>query len=372
MDLDSIPPRASLVHPADVVSQGPDRSGRASVLLRPLPVINPTASGNSSDNVKTNATSAQQLYATGKTSQFASTSLPTVRSTGNSSVQTNGTTTTSAQRLYATKTSQSTSTSLPTVRSIVDGDATPVNTSPPLTQSSSPPPPPTSVESEHFQPRYPSGRLREKSHPFLSLPLSEGSTGQALYNAAVQTSTSVPNFKPRGPTAIRNPSVGTSYTKGHDFPRKALPPTPADRERRNSFIITSPTVSDYNQPTNLYAGITEDNILLMPSHGSILSTEQRAVLIDEVPLSPISRTQSGFHQPSPSFTRSTDHAILQPRPIKPLQGLTASFQDQIRETAQPGPPSLEEEQHKNAVSRTTKRLFRRFTSAGPRKPNSTR
>ena len=311
MDLDSIPPRATLVHPADGVPQGHHQSGTASVLSRPLPTINATASGDNFGNV-----------------------------------QIDGTTTTFAQRLYATgmtlNSSHPASTSLPTARSIVDEDATQANTSPPPPQ---PPPRPLALvsESEHFQPRYRTGRLREKNQTFLSLPLSEGLAGQTLYNPAVQTSTSLPtsdSFKPqhdgprgRGPKVIRHASLRIPHTEGHQFRRKALPPTPVDRDRPRSLIMTS--ITSHNQLPNLYSGITEDDIFIMPTHNGVTLTEQRAILIDEVPLSPISPTQSEFHQPSSSFTRSTDQVILQPRPIKPLQGLTASFQDQIRETSQP-------------------------------------
>lgn len=324
VDLDSVPPRASLVHPADGVSQEHDQSGTTSVLSRPLPIINATASGNSSDNV-----------------------------------QTDGTTTTPAQRLYATGMTTA-SASLPTARSIVDGDATPVDTP---TQAS-PPLPPTGIsESEHFLPRF--QQLREKrrtSLPFLSISLSEGSTGQTLYNPVVQASASVPtsdSFKDvlRG----RGTHIG-----GHEFHRRALPPTPVDGERRNSLIMTSTTIHA-NQHTNLYSGITEDNLFLMPTHAKVSSAEQCTILIDEVPLSPVSPTRSGFPKSSSSFTRSTDQVILQPRPIKPLQGLTASFQNQIRETSQPSVLTLEEKQLENSASRTTKARFMRFTSAGLRK-----
>ena len=343
MDLDSIPPRATLVHPADGVSQGHDQSKRTSISSRPLPMINATVTGNSSDNVQnhgTTITSAQRLYATGMTSNS----------------------------------SHFNSTSLPTARSIVDRDATTADTSPPPTQAS--PLPPTSVsESEHFQPRHHPRRLREKhqtTHPFSSLPLSEGLTGQTLYNPAVQTSASVPtsdSFKPRGPRVTRTPSLRSSYAEGHEYRRKALPPIPAVEEKRNSSITISTT--PHSQHTNLYSGITEDSVFLIPTHGKISesSTEQRAVLIDEVPLSPVSSSQNGLHQPSSPSTRSTDQAILQPRPIKPLKGLTASFQDQIRLTAQPRTESLEENQLKNDAS-TVKQtpLFRRFTTTGPRRP----
>ena len=344
MDLNSIPPRATLVHPADGVSQGHDQSERTSISSRPLPTINTTVTGNSSDNVQihgTTITSAQRLYATGMTSNS----------------------------------SHFTSTSLLTARSIVDRDATPADsTSPPPTQAS--PLPPTSVsESEHFQPRYHPRRLREKhqtTHPFSSLPLSEGLTAQTLYNPAVQTSASVPtsdSFKPRGPRVTRTASLRSSYAEGHEYRRKALPPIPADEEKRNSLITTS--TAPHSQHTILYRGITEDNVFLIPAHGKVSesSTEQRAVLIDEVPLSPVSSSQNGLHQPSSPFTRSTDQVILQPRPIKPLKGLTASFQDQIRLTAQPRTESLEENQLKNDAS-TVKQtpLYRRFTTTGLRRP----
>lgn len=350
VDLDSIPPRATLVHPADGVSQGHDQSRRTSISSRPSPTINTALTGNSPNNVQihgTATTSAQRLYATGMTSNS----------------------------------SHLTSISPPTARSIVDRDATPADIPPPPTQASrpSPPLPPTSVsESEHFQFRYRPRRLREKhqpTHPFSSLPLSEGSTGQTLYNAAVQTSASVPStsdsFKPRGPRMTRNASLRSSYAEGPERRRKALPPIPAaNGERRNSMITISTT--PHSQHTNLYSGITEDNVFLIPAHGKVLSTEQRAILIDEVPLSPISPNQSGLQQASSPFTgtRSTDQVILQPRPIKPLQGLTASFQDQIRLTSQPRTESLEEEQLKKDDVSTAKQmpLFRRFTTAGFRRP----
>jgi hypothetical protein len=340
VDLDSIPPRATLVHPADGVSQEHDQSRRTSILWRPPPTINATVTGNSSDNVQTHGTtttSAQRLYATGMTSNSSSNS------------------------------SHFTSTSLPTARSIVDRDATPANTSPPPTQAS-PPLPPTSVsESEHFQPRYRPRRLLEKpqtTHPFSSLPLSESLTGQTLYNSAIQTSASLPtsdSFKPRGPRVTRNASL-RSYAEGRR--RKALPPIPtADGDKRNSLITISTT--PHSQITSLYSGITEDNVFLIPAHGKVSSTEQRAILIDEVPLSPVSRSQSGLQRPSSQFTRSTDQVILQPRPIKPLQGLTASFQDQLRLTSQSRAESLEEGQLKNDAS-TAKQtpLVRRFTTTG--------
>ena len=333
MDLDSIPPRATLVHPADDISQEHDQSRTSMISSRPSPTIN-TVTGNNSDNAQTNGTaptSAQRLYATGMTS----------------------------------KSSHFTSTSLPTAHSIVDTDATPADTSPP----------PTSVsESEHFQPRYRPRRLREKhqtTHPFSSLPLSEGLTGQTLYNSAVQTSASVPtsdSFKPRGPRVTRNASLRSSYTEGHEFRRKPLPPIPvADGEKRNSLITI--TTTPHSQHTNLYSGMTEDNVFLIPDQGKVPSTEQRAILIDEVPLSPVSTSQNRLHQSSSLFTRSTDQVILQPRPIKPLQGLTASFQDQIGLTSQPRAESLEEDQLKNDAS-TAKQmpLLRRFTTAGFRRP----
>ena len=341
MDLDSIPPRATLVHPADGVSQGHDQSRRTSVLSRPSPTINTSVTGNSSDNVEihgTAPTSAQRLYATGMTS---------------------------SNSYYFT------STSLPTVRSIVDRDGTPADTSLPPTPASPPLPPSSVSESEHFQPRCRPRRLREKhqtTHPLSSLPLSEGLTGQTLYNPAVQPSASVPtsdSFKPRGPRMTRNASLRTSYTtESHERRRKALPPIPvADGEKRNSLITISTT--PHSQHTNLYSGITEDNVFLIPAHGKVSSTEQRAILIDEVPLSPVSPGQSGLHQPSSPFIRSTDQVILQPRPIKPLQGLTASFQDQLRLTSQSRTESLEEDQFRNHTS-TAKQtpLFRRFTTAG--------
>lgn len=338
MDLDSTPPRATLVHPADGVSQRHDQSKRTSISSRPLPTINTTDTGNSSDNV-----------------------------------QTHGTTTTSAQRLYATGmtsiSSHFTSTPLPTARSIVDRDAT----SPPLTQAS-PPLPALISESEQFQPRYHPRRLRERhqtTHPFSSLPLSEGLTEQTLYNPAVQTPASVPvsdSFKPRGPRVTRAASLRSSYAEGHEYRRKALPPIPADGEKKRNSLITIST-PHHSQYSNLYSGITEDNVLLIPAHGKVSSTEQRAILIDEVPISPAPPSQSGLHQPSSPFTRSTDQVILQPRPIKPLQGLTASFQDQLRLASQPRTESLEEVHLKNGAS-TMKQipLLRRFTTAGLRRP----
>lgn len=343
MDLDSIPPRATLVHPADGVSQGHDQSRGSSISSCPSPTINIAVTGNSSDNVQTHGTaptSAQRLYATGMTSNP----------------------------------SHLTSTSPPSGRSTVDKDTTPADTSPappPPTQAS-PPPPPTSVsESEHVQLRYHPRRIREKhetTHPFSSLPLSEGSTGQMLYNPAIQTSTSVPtsdNFKPRGPRVTRNASLRSSYAEGHEFRRKPLPPIPvADRENRNS-LITIPT-TPHSQLTNLYSGVTEDNVFLIPAHGKV-SSEQPAILIDEGPLSPVSSSRSGLHQPSSPFTRSTDQVILQPRPIKPLQGLAASFQDQLRLTSQPGAEDLED-QCKNDASTANSPLLRRLTTAGFRRP----
>lgn len=339
MDLDSIPPRATLVHPADGVSQGHDQFRRTSIMSRPLPIINATVTGNSSDNV-----------------------------------QTHGTTTTSAQRLYATgitsNSSHFTSTSLPAARSIVDRDATLADVSPHPPQAS-PPLPPTSVsESEHLQSRYLPRRHREKhqtTDSFSSLPLSEGLTGQTLYNPAVQTSASVPtpdSFKPRGPRVTQDASLrSSSYTEGHEYhSRKALPPIPIDGEKRNSLITISTT--PHSQLTNLYTGITEDNIFLIPAYGKVSSTKQRAVLIDGVPLSPVvSPSQSRLHQPSSPLTRSTDQVILQPRPIKPLQGLTASFQDQIRSTSQP-----EDQLEKDSSTTKQTPLLGRFTTAGLRRP----
>jgi len=338
VDLDSLPPRATLVHPADGVSQGHNQSRGTSIS------ISTTVAGDSSDNV-----------------------------------QTHGTAPTSAQRLYASgMTSNSfhfTSTSLPTARSIVDKDATPVDTFklPPPTQASSPPA--TSVsESEHVQLRYlPRTPLekRETAHPFPSVPLSDGLTGQTLYNSALQASTSVPtsdSFKPRGPRVTRNAALRSSYAEGQEFRRKPLPPIPiADGEKRKS-LVTMSTMPYTSQHTNLYSGITEDNVFLIPAHGKISSTEQRPILIDEVPLSPVSPSQNGLHQPSSPFTQSTEKVILQPRPIKPLQGLPASFQDQILLTLRPRAESLEEEQHKNDAS-TAKQmsLLRRFTTAGFRR-----
>ena len=338
VDLDSIPPRATLVHPADGVSQ----SGGTSVLS----TIDTTVTGNSSDNVQTHSTvptSAQRLYATGMNSNsplFISTSLPTSRS-----------------------------------ESIIDKDATPADTYSPAPTQASPSFPPTSVsESEHVQLRYRPRRLREKhetTRPFSSLPLTEGLTGQTLYNPAVQTSASVPtfdSFKPRGPRLTRNTSL---RTEGHEFRRKPLPPIPiANGEKRNSVITIPTTPHSPSQHTNLYSGITEDNVFLIPAYGKT-STEQRAILIDEVPLSPLSPSQSGLHQPSSPFTRSTDQVvILQPRPIKPLQGLTASFQDQLRLTSRPRTESLEEDQHKNDASTAKQTPFlRRFTTVGFRGTN---
>jgi len=129
-------------------------------------------------------------------------------------------------------------------------------------------------------------------------------------------------------------------------------------------ISTTP----HNQHLNLYPGTTEDNVFLLPAHGKV-SSEQRPILIDEVPLSPVSPSQSGLHQVSSPFIRSTDQVILQPRPMKPLQGLTASFQDQIRLTSRPRTESLVEDQLKNDVS-TAKQtsLLRRFTTASFRRP----
>ena len=326
------------MHPADGVSQGHDQSRRTSVLSRPSPIINTTVTGNSSDNVETHGTaptSAQRLYATGMTSNS----------------------------------SHFTSTSLPTARSIVDRDASPADTSPPPTQASLPLPPTSVSESEHFQPRYRPRRPREKhqtTHSFSSLSLSEGLSGQTLYNPAVQPS-SVPtsdSFKPLGPRVTRNASLRSSYPEGHERRRKALPPIPvADGEKRNSLISISTT--PLSQHINLYSGITEDNVFLIPARGKVSSTEQHAILIDEVPLSPVSPSQSGLHQPSSPFIQSTDQVILQPRPIKPLQGLTASFQDQLRLTSQPRTESLEQDQLKHGTS-TAKQtsLFRRFTTAG--------
>ena len=344
MDLNSIPPRATFVHPADGVSQGHDQSRRSSISSRPSPTINNTDT-DSVDNVRTHGTaitSAQRLYATGMTSNS----------------------------------SHFASTSLPTARSIVDRDATPADVSP--TQAS---PPLSALESEHFQPRYRPRKLREKhqtTDPFPSLPLSEGSTGQTLYNPAVQTSASVPtsdSFKPRGPRLTRNASLRSSYAEGgSERRRKALPPIPtADGEKRNSLITISTT--PHSQHTNLYSGMTEDDVFLIPAHGKVSLTEQHAILIDEEsvpPLSPVSPNQSGLpvQQTSSLFTRSTgDQLILQPRPIKPLQGLTASFQDQIRLTSQPRTESLEEDRLKNAsTANQTPLLTRRFTTAGFRRP----
>lgn len=357
MDLDSIPPLASLVHPADQ-GQGPNQSGEVSVPSRPLPIINATASG---DNVQTNGTttltSAQRLYATSKSSRFASTSQTSVP-------------------IPEVSIGQRTSIS---ACSIVDKDvATPdVSLSP--TQAS----PPISVTAnlEDSQPRYHPTRLRQSrqmTHPFLSLssfstPLSvaEGPTGQTLYNPAVQTSASGPNFnsKPRfkpqyqgqGPKVTRGASLGTSYPEGLNFRRKALPPTPADKEGTHGSTIP-PTTSN-NQHTKLYSGITEDNIFLLPAHGMVSLTEQRGIIRDEVPLPSLPPTQSGLHPPvaSSSFSRSTDQVIFQPRPIKPLRGLSTSFQDQLRETSQPT-SSLEEDQHQNVANRASKTpLFRRFS-----------
>lgn len=330
MDLDSIPPRATLEHPADGVSQGHDQSRGTSISS----YSSPTITGNSSDNAQIHGTAptlAQRLYATGMNSNS----------------------------------SHFTSTSLPTTRSIVDKDAA-SDTSLPLAQAS-PPLRPTSVsESEHVQFRYPR-RLREKhgtTHFFSSLPLSKGLTGQTLYNPAVRTS-SVPisdNFKPRGPRLTRNASLRLSNVEGHEFRRKPLPPIPvADGEKRNSLITISTT--PHSQRASLYSGITEDNVFLIPAHGKV-SSGQRAILIDEVPLSPVSPSQNGLHQPSSPFTWSTDQVIFQPRPVKPLQGLTATFQDQICLTSRPRVESLEEDQRKNDAS-TAKQtpLLRRFTTA---------
>ena len=338
VDLDSIPPRATLVHPADGVSQGHDQSRGTSIS------INTTDTGDSSDNVQTHCTaptSAQRLYASGMTSNSF----------------------------------HFTSTSLPTARSIVNKDATPVDdTFPPPTQTCSPLPATSVSESEHVQLRYLPRRpleKRETTHPFSSLPLSNGLTGQTLYNSAVQTSASVPtsdSFKPRGPRLTRNVTVRSSHAEGQEFRRKPLPPIPiADGEKRQSLITMSTT--PYRQHPNLYSGITEDNVFLIPSHGKVSSTEQRPILIDEVPLSPVSPSQNGLHQPSSSFTQSTDKVILQPRPIKPLQGLPASFQDQILSTLRPRAESLEEEQHSKNDSSTAKQLslLRRFTTAGFRR-----
>lgn len=340
MHLDSIPPHATLVHPADGVSQGHDQSRGASISSYPPPTINATVTGNNAQTNGTAPTSAQLLYASGMNSNS----------------------------------SHFTSTSLPTTRSIVDKDVTPADTSPPSSQAS---PPPSVSESEHVQLRYRPRSLREKhetTRPLSSLPLSEGLTGQTLYNPAVQTSSSVPtsdSFKPRGPRLTRNASLRSSDAEGHEFRRKPLPPIPvADGEKRNSLITISTTL--HSQHINLYSGITEDNVFFIPAHGKVLSTEQRAILIDEVtvPLSPVSPSQSGLHQkPSSPFTRSTDQAILQPRPIKPLQGLTASFQDQIRLTPRPWADSLEEEQLRNDVSSVKQTpLLRRFTTASFRRP----
>ena len=346
MNLDSIPPRATLVHPADGVSQGQDQSRRASILSRPSPKIYTTVTCNSSDNVQTQTptTSAQRLYATGMTSSL----------------------------------SHYTFTSLSTVHSIVDRDTTPADTSPaspPPTQASSPLPPTSVSESEHFQARYPPKRLREKhqtAHPFSSLPISEGLTEQTLYNPAVHTSASVPtsdSFKPQGPT--RNASLRSSCTEGHERRRKALPPIPAAKGEKRNSLIAIPT-TPHSQHTNLYSGTTEDNVFFIPTHGKVSSTGRRAILIEEVPLSPVSPSQSGLDQISSPFIRGTNQVILQPRPINPLQGLTAGFQDQIHLNSQPGTESLQEDQLKindaSTVKQAPSRLLRRFTTAGFRRP----
>ncbi|KAF8807623.1 hypothetical protein BYT27DRAFT_7256196 [Phlegmacium glaucopus] len=356
VDLDSIPPRASLVHPADNISQGHDQSGGASILSRPLPIINAT---NSCDNVQTNGTtltSAQRLYATAtisNSSGLASTSVATPEV---------------SIRQHASISARSI---------VVDTSLSPTQT-----------PSPTSVTAnlEDSPSRYRPRRLRQSrqmTHPFLSpspfstpLSVAQGSTGQTLYNPAVQISASGPNFdsksrpKPQGPKVLREASLVTSHTEGLDFRRKALPPIPADRERSNG-LTTAPTTSN-SQHRNVYSGITEDNVLLMPAHGKVSSPGQRAIIDDDEvseSLPPLSPTRCESHQPivSTSFSQSMDQVIFQPRPIKPLRGLSANFQDQIRETSQPT-PSLEEDQHKN-VAKKVKRFSLDLIKSGKSEPD---
>lgn len=289
---------------------------------------------------------------------------PTINATASgSSVQTDGTTTTSAQRLYATamtpnsshfaSTSQPLDTPLSTC-SIVDRDSIPVNSPLPPTPASAPLLPPTSVtanlEPENLQPGYRSSRARKSRQMTgfilsLATPLSmsDGLTEPTLYNHAVQTSSSMPpfdNFKP--PHEVRreqehkvthNASLGPSHTEGHGFCTKALPPTPAGGEGSNGFIMTS--TPSHSQRINLYSGITEDNTLFLPAHDKVSSSE--VILIDEVPPFPVPPTQPQQPIASSSFTRSASRVIFQPRPIKPLQALSTSFQDQIRQASQPTP-----------------------------------
>lgn len=349
MDLDSIPPRASLVHPADDVSQ----SKRSSVSSRPLPTIPSAASGNSCDNIQTNRTSAQQLYATAMTSNSSHSTSPPTESVPISEVPIG-------------PIDQPVSMLVP---SILDRDTT----SQPLTQASSSMLPSSTLVTAgqgHSQPR--SRRIRESrrmAHPLSlsSLSATEGSTGQTLYNPAVQTSTlgTKPRLKPQydvqqglGPNkATWDASLGISRREGHNIRKKPLPPTPVD----GKGLLTTRTTSN-GQHTTRYSGITEDNTFFMPAEGRrVSSTERGAILIDEVPLFPVSPIESGLQQPiaSSSFTgsRSTDQEIFQPRPIKPLQGLSASFQDQIRETEASQPtPNLEEN-----VARRKMPLFKRFS-----------
>ena len=227
-----------------------------------------------------------------------------------------------AQRLYATAITSTSRPSVP-IRSIVHGD-TPLS---PLSPAQAPPP------SSVSEPEYRARRL-QKSRYLPPLSMGEGLVnGQTLYSPAVQTSLS-PTFKPQYDVRRgRRASLGISHPEGYDtFRRKALPPTPIDGQGSDGMIMISGT----NQHTKLYSGITEDNVFIMPACGKVSSTEQRAIMIDQVPLSVASRKPIA----SPSFTRPTDQAILQPRPMKPIRGISTSFQEQIRETS----PSREEDQ----------------------------
>ncbi|KDR85222.1 hypothetical protein GALMADRAFT_233943 [Galerina marginata CBS 339.88] len=340
VDINAKPPRATFVHPCDVdgkqPASAPAKYGSiVRILQRPVgPRTNASASlnaGSRNGRRARSATVAQQLYASSLTTS-ASREPPLA-----------------ADRSFLRQPSMSPSPTSDEV-AFASSSNTPYYTSKSSNVSST-----SSSSSTNLGTHYPRNlfdctrlapgtRRMTVNGPQPSQPSSSGSERQdgvthvarALYHPSVNTTPSPIPLQGLLDNNLRRVTIPVQKSSGilsnapsiahsNGIPQSPMSPMTILSASRLNINPTS-------QDTKQYTAITDDNLMIMPQSMSIASSALSASpvaldvasLQDEQPVV-ASSSQASRHIPQ----TNTDTDILQPKPIRPLKGISLNLQVQV-------------------------------------------
>ncbi|KAF8167876.1 hypothetical protein B0H34DRAFT_34686 [Crassisporium funariophilum] len=333
IDLDSVPPRASFVHPCDELRRIKGK-GR-------MTISHELAPEESSFSGSDTTTFAQRLYATS-----VSASLPQPPSSG-SSISSTG---------LATHLEHPRSSSSPGLASGDSSSSNPASSTYSISPSPLPAEQSNSDRPKLFGPRQPrNSRHRSASSPAVRSPLAAEDTDiygtPTLYHPVVVASTTPPGRRITSlevKRADNQASIGSGVkpTGAPDCIPKALPPIPnatdISKPPATPLIMAPPTI---RRLAKRYSAVTEDNIYVAPVPPGVSSspalTQERPLPLDvaliHTNIDPPSLDAQRFIQRPPT---SLEQAILQPKPIKPLKGVSLSLQNQVVESSTPPPVNI--------------------------------